>query len=406
MLGGVLSRDEMIIGPLSMFDDTSDSEFSAMCSKLGGLRQNKSNFDNEIEAMLAARKISRTTAGNYTRFPLGVLRWLEWAEPILDKNNYHAPQKTYRLTERGRTIIKSLESRIDIRLDQVKKIPPAKLNELIKVSFFRMLKASGLDITNCSINVDDLHEYEKQLGGMILFSPYQLLSPDKLFNAFAEKQPKDGRRSTYSPEITEKYLTSEVPSRKVQLTNITTSRTQSQLLKRINELMKLKEKVQVVDELKVEFVSYRKEQYYPLIQDIFSIMGLACDLPPHGVNSRRWDAILLSGDDSIPIEIKSPTEEMHISVKAIRQALENKIILQSRRVHPNKTSTASMAIGYGLPNERADVAELIEDIRKSYDISIVVLGIDVLIGLAIDCVMEDKVIEFNELAGRIGIIDN
>ena len=40
--------------------------------------------------------------------------------------------------------------------------------------------------------------------------------------------------------------------------------------------------------------------------------------------------MLFVNNKIIPIEIKSPSEELYVNVKGIRQALENKIILESR----------------------------------------------------------------------------
>ena len=110
-------------------------------------------------------------------------------------------------------------------------------------------------------------------------------------------------------------------------------------------------------------------------------------------------------EDSIPIEIKSPTEELHISVKAVRQALENKIILQSRQAVPNKQETSTYAVGFELPNARAEVSELINDIEKIYDIKIAIMGIDELLRLSVNCIAANKTIAFDNLAKTKGIIN-
>jgi hypothetical protein len=46
--------------------------------------------------------------------------------------------------------------------------------------------------------------------------------------------------------------------------------------------------------------------------------------------------MIVDATDSIPIEIKSPGEEMELSVKALRQAVENKVILLSRNQFPTR----------------------------------------------------------------------
>ena len=79
---------------------------------------------------------------------------------------------------------------------------------------------------------------------------------------------------------------------------------------------------------------------------LFRVMGLDCQASRPGDNGARWDAIIVDSEESIPIEIKSPTEEQHLSLKAIRQALENKVILLSRETHPTLPETTSLAVGY------------------------------------------------------------
>ena len=58
-----------------------------------------------------------------------------------------------------------------------------------------------------------------------------------------------------------------------------------------------------------KYEKYDKEKFYPLICNIFKILGFDYQLPQHGVNAKRWDAIIFLSDDTIPIEIKSPREE-------------------------------------------------------------------------------------------------
>ena len=98
---------------------------------------------------------------------------------------------------------------------------------------------------------------------------------------------------------------------------------------------------------------------------------------------QRWDAFIIHPSDSVPIEIKSPGEEQCISVKGIRQALENKIILLSRTTAPCRRETTSLVVGYLIPNDRAEVADLISDIHGAFNITIGIVDFRSLIILAI-----------------------
>lgn len=107
---------------------------------------------------------------------------------------------------------------------------------------------------------------------------------------------------------------------------------------------------------------------------------------------------------SIPIEIKSPTEEMHISVKAIRQALENKIILLSRKTYITTNECSTYAVGYFPPNDRAEVSDLIENIKKTFGYSIAVFDIGSLIKVSVNIILFNKGIDLEKLYGLEGII--
>jgi hypothetical protein len=69
-------------------------------------------------------------------------------------------------------------------------------------------------------------------------------------------------------------------------------------------------------------------QFYPLISHLFRVLKYQSDYSRAGVNYQRWDACVRVGKLALPVEIKSPTEEVFLSTKAVRQALENKVVLR------------------------------------------------------------------------------
>lgn len=408
-LNGVLSRDEMIIGPLSIDDDTDQNLFNSMCHELKELRKSKSKFDAKFASCLKSRKITSVTARNYTRFPLGALKWLDWAQPTKNSSNYSTKQQTYKLTEHGKEVIDSLDDMLDIRVKDLNN-KSIDSDSLIYHSFYKSLNASGFDTSPLAKNLTKAQEKVTSDFGTpnILFSPFQAVSKEVLSRIFKIKKPTKKRVGVYSPD---KLLETKV-NKSLQDELNTTLVTNEEDVNYKNEfydsvisLLKTNTQSETVSILKDSFITHTKDEFYPLIGNIFSSIGIKCDIPPHGVNSRRWDAILLSSDDSIPIEIKSPTEEINLSVKAIRQALENKIILQSRKSEKNKWSTCTLAIGFELPNKRAEVLELINDIKKIYDINIAVFGIEYLLKISVNCISENKKIEFSELINKKGILN-
>ncbi len=87
--------------------------------------------------------------------------------------------------------------------------------------------------------------------------------------------------------------------------------------------------------------------FYPLVTHLFQILGFESDYSRAGVNYQRWDASVLVDGYALPVEIKSPTEEVMLSTKAVRQALENKVILLSRGGLEMRPELASLVWAIG-----------------------------------------------------------
>lgn len=115
---------------------------------------------------------------------------------------------------------------------------------------------------------------------------------------------------------------------------------------------------------------FDKNLFYPLVGEIFSDLGLNIIVTRDGDTNNRADAIIIHETNSIPIEIKSPTEVQYVNIKSVRQALENKIVLMSRRFHPTTNETTSLAIAMLYPEVRSGISELIDDFYKTYKINV------------------------------------
>lgn len=93
-----------------------------------------------------------------------------------------------------------------------------------------------------------------------------------------------------------------------------------------------------------------------------------------------------------------------LSVKAIRQAVENKIILLSRKYYNTELQTASFAVGYNIPNKRSDVYFLIDDIRKVFNINIAIIDIKTLYKAAIYCILHRKHYKIEDFNNYYGVV--
>ena len=160
------------------------------------------------------------------------------------------------------------------------------------------------------------------------------------------------------------------------------------------------------DKLFMNNVSTMKQaNFYPMIADLLGyIFNRDAFAPSAGNNNMRYDVMIPDDEDSIPVEVKSPTEEEMLSVKAIRQALENKILLLARKPFPTTFEECSIACGFKLPNDRSDVYKLIDEIHEIYGINISLLDIETLVRAAFYCVNTNSYYEIKEFRGKRGVI--
>ena len=115
--------------------------------------------------------------------------------------------------------------------------------------------------------------------------------------------------------------------------------------------------------------------------------------------------MIVHKEQSIPIEIKSPGEETELSVKAIRQAVENKVILLSRKQFPTLDKTTTLAVGYNPPNERSEVRELIDDVFTAYRFNVGAIDIRSLAALALEAARAGKKLSVEGLFTMKGVVD-
>ncbi|MFC5734317.1 hypothetical protein [Cytobacillus gottheilii] len=416
-LGGVINRDEMIVGPLSL--DYSDANYSNMIKRLIQIRtasDNKQALQHELEHLSSTLKIQINTLQNYTRFPMAALRHSKWVEDKAVKV-YKGTRTMLSLTEEGKNLVSWLNDIESIYYPDLKSNKENEIAMICRIGFFEMLERADFDIEHIKEKLIEDKEYiQKQYKKDILFSPYQTL-PQSFVNE--SLRPIIGKINEISDEVQQvaevsfdKEIVSEEPLTSTiflqnAYSNNSSSSSEEEIVDEIKKLaVKCSNSVKlIVDELCGRFASSDKDDFYPLVSSLFRTLGLRCENPRHGVNYQRWDAIIIDDNFSIPIEIKSPSEEEFLSVKAVRQALENKIVLLSRKSYITDYDTVTLAVGYKCPNSRSDVYRLINDIKSTYNINIGILDISTLFTLAVKKVIEGKELSIDIIKGMEGIIN-
>lgn len=410
-LEGYICRDEMIIGPMCV-NDNSKKEFENMVQHIKDIRGDFEELQDELETLARKEGIQVNTAHNCTRFPISVLKYCGWVESV--KSKIYKKSVTFmKLTAHGKEVVSKLKIVKDIRLLDYESASQKQKEALIRLGTYQMLGRANFNLSDVKEQIDTDNKTCKEIieDKDILFSPYQtleMLTVDKALNinieSFGNKKYSDSAIKTYA----QKMVTSQqikidkdinVDGKLMTNDTITYIRHVQNIYKKYNSVDK------TVNFIAEEHIGDTKTVFYPLIETIFRIIGVRCEKTRDGVIGERWDAMIKDSKRSIPIEIKSPTEEQYLSIKAIRQAMENKIVLLSRKTYETEENTTSLAVGYYAPNNRAEVADLINDIKETYGYSIAALDIFSLIRLTVNIIINGKGLDLEKLYRLEGVVD-
>lgn len=398
-----ISRDEILYGVLNLDNDEQLEILEKYSNEMIEFRKVKNSLKNKLIKMGEEANVKYNPSWtNYTRFPISAIKWARFA--VKKKN-------TFVSTQEAKSKYNELKNYQDFRLNDFNELKPDEKKHLIIYSHYNMLQRFKLETDENKVRDSYRFLVDRKIikNENILFSPFQLLSYETLKELCPEIIYKDALQYEHLDLVNKdkQLFVKETIQLKVSLENKTRDFRkiiELPIYKKIySYLNKTKSSDKTVNFFYKEFEHANKEVFYPLVADLLCIMGFNCKVSRGGQNYERADAIILDDKYSIPIEIKSPGEELEISVKAIRQALENKIIFLSRQQYQTDNETTSLAIGYNPPNARSEVFELIEDIYKTFSFNIGVLNFKDLLVMAVSVINSGKEIKIENFRTIRGV---
>ncbi len=399
-LDGVMYKHELCLGPMNISDQDED-EYQNMISYIRSLRGNYRALTDAFENLANSLNMSTTSVDNSTRTPIGLMKNCGWIESV-NTRIYGRSLICFQITEYGRAVHEQIQNMCDLRLQQFEELHIEIQNSLIRLGTYSMLERSGYDVSS----VRDIIQNDKLIcedilkGKELLFSPSATVKRSRVESAlgiqFGVGVDSQFDIETFNSAVTER---TELTTTQIWELNIPEEAAidllvepeDIEFLQRVKDLKSSGYSSPEIVALLFEYYSDATQTtFYPLIATLFKIIGFKCSYSRPGDNGARWDAIIDDPERSIPIEIKSPTEEQNLSIKAIRQALENKIILLSRASYITTPEVSSLAVGYYMPNERAEVSRLISYIKETYGYKIGVIDLNSLLSLAVSILVDGK----------------
>ena len=407
-LGGIMYKHELCLGPMSI-DDEDEKDYTEMIQYIKSLRGDYKRLKKAFADLAASLGMKLTPVDNCTRLPIAFMKSCNWVKSVQDKSLYGKSMLCLQITEHGIETYKSIKDMYDLRLDQYINLDECTQRSMIRLGTYSMLKRAGYDLTAIQDSIDEDRKQCEYITGSkdLLFSPSQTIRRAQVEDALGFEMGigVESRRyiDTFDSAVIERESLNNTQRWKLNIpdnaaTELLTSTEDLDFLQRVSQMVEEgKNSRMIVNTLFDYYIDATQTTFYPLIATLFKIMGFNCYFSRPGDNGARWDAIIDDPQRSIPIEIKSPTEELHLSIKAIRQALENKIILLSRKTHITTADVSTLAIGYYMPNERAEVVRLISDFKETYGYRIGVIDLKSLLSLAISILVGGKGFDKEEL---------
>ena len=388
-----------------------------MITYLKRLRGSYNRYQTAYKELCDHLQVKPSLPDNSTRLPIAFMKTCNWIVSERTRLLYPPkPLECLRLTEHGKEVAASLHSVKDLRLDEYYEYPAEIRKSLIRLGVYSMLSRAGYDTSpiQYTIEQDEAICANVLQNKELLFSPYQTLHHSVVDEAL-------GINRTTTESRTQAIILPDINRPDAVVNDISLTRTvngvpcvaDAEVIEFTSGVLALrasgKSNQQIIEKFFDESTTATQTRFYPFVAMLFRVIGLDCQASRPGDNGARWDAIIVDDRESIPIEIKSPTEEQHLSLKAIRQALENKVILLSRETHPTLPETTSLAIGYYLPNDRAEVTNLMSDFKIAYGYNIGIMDLKTLLTIAVTIICDGKtfdIAELNRLEGFANVTFN
>lgn len=150
MLNGEITRDEMIIGVLSVTDDLVPNAIENQAEKILHFRRKNMKVASEaVEKIASKNNLQVNTLENYTRLPVAILgsEYLGWGNGVYSNTTYAGKEKlkVIRLTDAGKIRAEKLLVSNDLRAESLKEFSTLERAWLAQFGYYAMAFRAGIE---------------------------------------------------------------------------------------------------------------------------------------------------------------------------------------------------------------------------------------------------------------------
>ena len=329
---------------------------------------------------------------NLTRTPVQILRYCGILE---HRSRIEKGKRTafYHCTEYGKAYVDQVKDVFDCG-----KLILLSPYEFRKMNVFRKKELCRIGHENILIKAGLI---TKKNSGLV-FSPYQMLAETTVSwllgnNLRPHPEKSDNKVQAINSMLTSQHLRLKALFKHTDNSSTIDSVSLNDIAK---EMLLCKGEEQRKKYVEKQLEQHRNDDwqlFYPYIHSLFNILGLDC----HGVG--RYDGYTTYKQHAIPIEIKSPKEELSYHQKGIRQAIENKICSYNAKL-ADDMEYSTLVVGYTHPVNDKNIHTLIERSFEKLKIRVIAFDLAGLLNICLKVVCDNMQLDFDELLRSHGII--
>lgn len=187
ILNGYISRNEIILAVLSCLNDKTPNAIDEAKKIILEVRNN-SDIDAKLKSLSVKENIQITTLENYTRFPLGALKYCGWAEPKSIKTSYSSKKiNVYMLTDYGKLYLNNLGVKYDLRYEEIDEFDIETKSSFAYLMFLRNLEF--LDYVIDEETIERINILEKKCAP--IYKKIKVNNSTEIFYSSVQQSPNE-----------------------------------------------------------------------------------------------------------------------------------------------------------------------------------------------------------------------
>ena len=187
LLDGYITRDEIILSVLTCLNDKEPNAIENALEMINETRRN-GDIKTKLQSLGKKENTQITTLENYTRFPLGALKYCGWAEPKSIKTKFSSKKNiVYVLSNYGKEFAGRFVNKYDLRYEEIEEFDIETKSAFAYLMFLRNLEFLDYEIDDDTLKI--IRVLEKKC--LLIFNKIKVNSSNDIFYSSIQQSPNE-----------------------------------------------------------------------------------------------------------------------------------------------------------------------------------------------------------------------